>query len=325
MPRVSIVIPTRNAGAAFCHTLDAIVDQDLGEPYEVVVIDSGSTDGTRALAKQHGARVIAIDPAEFGHGRTRNAGIASCQGDLVVLTVQDAVPADQHWLSSLVRALDEHPGVAGAYSRCLPRQGAGFVERYLATRQARADTGNDPIAQSWPPGAQLSGLSLDDLRRCCAFYDASSILRRSVWAQRPLPDVAYAEDLAWSVEVMRMGYSVLYVPASRVYHSHHRSWWYELRRSYVDRRALLALHASAVPGGASGVLPPSGSHRQVLDLVRDMTRSARAERALTPGVWWAIRTRVLVGAVGVGLAGLTARRRGGLWPPQLERWLARGI
>lgn len=325
IPRVSIVIPTRNAGAAFERTLEAIAAQDLDEPYEVVVIDSGSTDGTPELAERHGARVIAIDPATFGHGRTRNAGIASCRGDLVVLTVQDAVPADGRWLACLVRALDEHPNAAGAYSRCLPRQGAGFVERYLAMRDARADAGDAPTEQRWPPGERLIGLSPDDLRRCCAFDDVSSILRRAMWEQCPLPDVAYAEDLAWGVAVMRLGYTIVYVPASRVYHSHQRSGWYELGRAYVDRRALLALHATLAPNRGPAARPAAGSPTRVLNLMRDMTRAARAEGALTPRLWWAIRTRVLAGAVGVGLANLAARRRGGLWPPQLGRWLARGV
>jgi len=80
VPRVSIVIPTRNAGDAFTETLDAIAAQDLGEPFELVVVDSGSTDGTSARAEARGARVIAIDPAEFGHGHTRNLGIACAFG-----------------------------------------------------------------------------------------------------------------------------------------------------------------------------------------------------------------------------------------------------
>ena len=325
MARVSIVIPTRNAGPAFEDTLRAIAAQDLGEPYEVVVIDSGSTDGTPELARRHGARVMSIDPTEFGHGRTRNAAIATCAGEFVVLTVQDAVPADGRWLSALVGAMDEHPDAAGAYSRCLPRREAGFVERYLATREERTDVGDAPIVQRWPSEAHLSAMSPDDLRRCCAFHDGSSILRRAVWERCPLPHVRYAEDLAWSVAVMRRGHSVLYVPASRVRHSHHRSWWYELRRSYVDRRAVLELHAGVVPGGAGGGRPAIDSRRGVSQLIQDMTRAARDEGALTPAVWWAIQTRVLVGGVGVGLADLSARRRDGLWPPQIERWLARGI
>lgn len=325
MPRVSIVIPTRNAGPAFEHTLEAIADQDLAEPYEVLVIDSGSTDGTPELAARHGARVMVIGPATFGHGRTRNAAIATCAGEYAVLTVQDAVPADERWLAALVRAMDEHPDAAGAYSRCLPRQGAGFIERYLTTREERSGSGDDPIVQGWPSEAHLSAMSPEDLRRCCAFSDGSSILRRSVWARHALPEVTYAEDLAWSIEVMRLGYSVLYVPASRVYHSHHRSWWYELRRSYVDRRAILELYAGAVSPGEPSDRPVSGSHRGACHLIRNMTRAARDEGALTPAIWWAIRAWVLLGAVGVGLADFTARRGGGLWPPQLERWLARGI
>ncbi|HHX43559.1 MAG TPA: glycosyltransferase [Chloroflexi bacterium] len=324
MPRVSIVIPTRNAGPSFAATLDAIATQDR-PPDELLIIDSGSTDGTPERAERFGARVMAIDPSAFGHGRTRNAGIAASTGDLVVLTVQDAIPADGQWLSALVDALTAHPHAAGAYSRSLPRHGAGFIERYLALRDTPATAGDAPIEQRWPSSERLAALSLDELRRCCAFTDGSSILRRTVWAQCPLPDVAYAEDLAWSIAVMRRGYSIVHVPASRVYHSHHRSRWYELRRSYIDRRALLALHANVVPPTEGFDRPAVGSGREVQGLVRDMTARARAEGVLTPRLWCEIRARVLVGAVGVGLANLAARRANGLWPPQFERWLAHGI
>jgi rhamnosyltransferase len=323
--RVSIIIPTLNAGPRFARTLEAIAAQDLDEPYEVVVIDSGSTDGTRELARRHGARVIAIDPADFGHGRTRNAGIAACGSDYVALLVQDAVPADQHWLSALVQALDEYPNAAGAASRPLPREDAGFVERYLAMRGPHADTGDDPIEQHGPSESQLLGASPEDVRRRCAFDDTSSIVRRAAWEQYPFPDVAYAEDLAWSAGVMRLGYSIVYVPASRVYHSHRRSCWYEVRRAYVDRRALLALQAAIAPLQGPSVRRTAGSPARVLSLVREMTRAARAERALTPRVWWTIRARVLAGAIGAGLANLTAGRPGGLRPRALERCLTRGV
>ena len=71
---VTVAIPTLNAGPEFVRTLAAVRAQRLGGgcELELVVCDSGSDDGTVAMARSHGARVIEILRSEFSHGGTRN-------------------------------------------------------------------------------------------------------------------------------------------------------------------------------------------------------------------------------------------------------------
>jgi rhamnosyltransferase len=235
-PRISVLIPTRNAGPHFERTLQAVAAQQLDEPFEALAIDSGSTDGTPERCEAHGWHVLRIPPRSFGHGRTRNQAIAAARGKLVALTVQDAVPADPHWLSALVAALDSAPHAAGAYSRHHAHPEAGLIARFVAEYWYRHQGGR--VEQRLDDPEEYERLPLEERQMRCTFNDVSSIVRRSVWERIPFRDVAFAEDLAWGYDVLRAGHSVIYEPASQVYHSHERPLSYEFRRSYVEARAV---------------------------------------------------------------------------------------
>ena len=235
-PRVTIVIPTKNAGERFEHTLIAIADQITPDPYDVLVVDSGSTDGTVERCRAHNVRVISIPPKTFGHGRTRNLGISAGVGEYVVLVVQDAIPSNGHWLFSLVEALDADPAVAGAYSRQIPHMGAGFLAQRI-TRFWHDRQGGRVVQERGNPDA-FSRAPMYEKQARCTFNNVSSIIRRSVWNKLPFRDIPFAEDLAWGYDVLTMGFKLVYEPASVVYHSHERLPWYEFRRAYVDAKVV---------------------------------------------------------------------------------------
>ena len=107
---VSIVIPVKDGEERLEEVLAAVVSQ--GAP-ELIVIDSGSRDRSRDIARAAGAEVIEIQPEEFGHGRTRNLGAERASGDLICFLTQDAVPVEG-WLDAFREALtlDERAGAA---------------------------------------------------------------------------------------------------------------------------------------------------------------------------------------------------------------------
>ena len=113
MSEVTVAIPVRNGGELLTRTLRALSRQTVA--HELLVCDSGSTDGSAQLARSHGARVLAIDPAEFGHGRTRNLLMSNSRSARVALITQDAEPADELWLESLLAGLDLAADVAIAF------------------------------------------------------------------------------------------------------------------------------------------------------------------------------------------------------------------
>ncbi|AFY64820.1 glycosyltransferase family 2 protein [Geitlerinema sp. PCC 7407] len=239
--KATVLIPTKNPGALFRKVMEAVLSQETPWPYEVLVIDSGSTDGTvdycRSLGEQ--VRVHTIAPQEFGHGRTRNLGISMAKGEFVALITHDALPASSAWLRNLVGAADQAPDVAGAFGRHLPYPGCNpFVARDLQLHFDHFLT--------WPLVARLE--DRDRYQREAGyrqvlhfFSDNNACVRRSVWEKYPYPDVDFAEDQIWAKQIIEAGYGKAYADDAAVYHSHNYSIVEYGRRSFDESKALRSL------------------------------------------------------------------------------------
>lgn len=232
---VSVALVTRNGADTLPAVLRALAAQELDAEVELVAVDSGSQDGTLELLAAQVDRVIPIEPAAFDHGATRNLAIGSCRGELVVLLVQDAVPAGPRWLAELVAPFADRR-VAGSYARQRPRPGAGRLERWNLERWLAAQP--EPRLSAVAGRAAFDALSPVARFEACVFDNVCSALRRSVWREIPFRPTAIAEDLAWAREVLLAGHRIAYAPAAVVVHSHHRSLRYELERTRLVHRRL---------------------------------------------------------------------------------------
>jgi rhamnosyltransferase len=201
-PKVSVVIPTLNAGPGFGDLLAMLSAQETGFGYEVLVIDSGSTDGTVELARRYGAVVYTFPRSEFGHGATRNLGISLSRGEYVAFVVQDAVPLDGLWLAVMVENLEGDDLVAGVYGRQVPRPESAPLARALvngwptASLERREQYVEDP--------ALYRELTPAGRRSLATFDNVSSCVRRSVWEEIPFERTGYGGTsggarASWSV------------------------------------------------------------------------------------------------------------------------------
>ncbi|RVD20672.1 glycosyltransferase family 2 protein [Mesorhizobium sp. M4B.F.Ca.ET.017.02.2.1] len=234
---VSIIIPVKNGLPYVVDVYKMIAEQDVDFEYEVIVIDSGSTDGSLKAVPldDERFRLVEIPSVSFGHGRTRNLGVELARGELCVFLTHDAVPANSRWLAELVRPLREDCRIAAAFGR------------HIAHRNA------SPFA-AWELEAHFAGLRqwpvvwISDareyaknqgLRQVFHFYsDNSSCLRKSVWEKYPYPDVSFAEDQLWAKMIVEAGYRKAFSWDSIVHHSHEYSFWDRLSRSYDESKAL---------------------------------------------------------------------------------------
>jgi rhamnosyltransferase len=207
---ISVVIPVKDGGLDLVRCLDGIAGQELDEEVEVVVVDSGSTDGSADVARSAGAAVHEIPAAEFGHGRTRNLGAGLARGDVLVFTSQDAVAADSAWLARLVAAARSTPDAAGAYGRQLPHLDARPPERFFLDFLY----GPEPRVQRLAAGEELTFEST-------LFSNVNAAIPRSVLERFPFhDDLTMSEDQEWSRRVLRGGYALVYEPRAAVNHSH---------------------------------------------------------------------------------------------------------
>ena len=77
---VTIVIPTKNAGRLFEKVLKKVFAQETTYEYEVICVDSGSSDNTIEIIKKFPCKLYEIPASEFGHGKTRNYGASKGTG-----------------------------------------------------------------------------------------------------------------------------------------------------------------------------------------------------------------------------------------------------
>jgi rhamnosyltransferase len=231
-PKASVVIPTFQAGPGFDELLTRLFSQRTDFDYEVLVIDSGSTDGTVELARRYGVSVHRIDPGGFDHGATRNLGASLSAGRYVALLVQDALPVDDVWLAAMVENLEADETVAGVYGRQIPRPDSSPLTQALmrdwpTSRPERHEqfAGGPESYTALPPATR---------RSLAVFDNVSSCVRRSVWEHICFERTRFGEDLRWGKAVVEAGYKLVYEPRSAVLHSHERGALYDLRRHYVE-------------------------------------------------------------------------------------------
>ncbi len=234
-PEVSVVVPTRNGMATLPSLAAALSQQTDAARRELVIVDSGSSDGTIEFARRVADRLVTIRPAEFNHGTTRNLGVGGARGALVVLLVQDARPVGGQWLSALLEPLRRDPRVAGAFARQVPRPDASaVVRRQLAGWVASAEAARTVALDRQGFAAQRPEQRL----AACAFDNVCSAIRRRVWEQIPFRPTPIAEDLEWGRDVLLAGHHLAFAAGAAVEHSHARSAAYEFRRTWALHQQL---------------------------------------------------------------------------------------
>ena len=115
--KASIVIRAKNEERFIGQVLEMVFAQKYEDPFEVIVLDSGSTDRTVAIAIQHPVRLHHIKAGEFTFGRGLNTGASLATGEYVVYLSAHCIPVDESWLALLTGPLDEDSEIGRASCR----------------------------------------------------------------------------------------------------------------------------------------------------------------------------------------------------------------
>ncbi len=237
-PEISVLLLTKDGMAYLEEVLQAIFSQKILEQFEVVAIDSGSTDGTLEVLRRYPVEIKEIFPEEFNHGMTRNLGIEMARGEFVALLTQDATPSSETWLAKMMANFSD-PRVAGVYCRQIPRPDADVLTARQLNGWLTARLQRD-IKQIEDREAYRSLPPMEHYM-FCNFDNVSSCIRKGIWRKIPFPSASFAEDIEWSKKVLEEGYKIVYEPESAVIHSHSRSVLYEYKRTYICHHRLYEL------------------------------------------------------------------------------------
>jgi rhamnosyltransferase len=235
-PYATVFIPTWNGGPLFETVLDKVLAQKTPFPFEVLVIDSGSRDGTvEAIKRRPAVRLIEIPNTEFNHGLTRNRAVREARGEIVALLTQDAEPYDDGWLARLVSNFDD-PEVAGAYCHQHPRPDCNPFQRDRL-RGWTKESGAPEVRRLADPAA-WDRMHPYDRYRLAAFDDVASCVRKSAMETLPFAKRQFGEDVEWGKRAILAGKKIVMDPGAVVIHSHDSPVMYEFKRVYLDHQNL---------------------------------------------------------------------------------------
>jgi rhamnosyltransferase len=216
---VSIIILTKNAGEAFATLLQRLSSQKLDGNYEIIVIDSGSTDDTLEIAGDFRVKTFRIRPKEFHHGRTRNLGAERVGGTILVYITQDALPLNDDWLSNLTDDLKD-PQVAMVVGRQIPWPTTKPPEKFFYNHYFPEH--KIEVVHGAP----------DYYRDNMFISNVNSAIKRDVWRQFKFSeDIVLAEDKEIAKRILLAGWKIVYQPDAVVYHAHDFSLRSIFRRS----------------------------------------------------------------------------------------------
>ncbi|MBI3384997.1 glycosyltransferase [Candidatus Gottesmanbacteria bacterium] len=268
--KISIVLLVKNGLKYLPKLISELGKQSGGFEIELIVVDSGSTDGSWEFIKSlkekkfKSLKLYKINPKEFGHGKTRNLAVAKCSAEIVVFLSQDALPISNSWLVLLIKPLllKRHSGESREAGRLQNRFWTSPSTPSLSTPSSRP-RGSGPRGQndknkiagvfgrqipyqktnlcetffyreSYPDKRRVMGREDSDKfsNQNLFFSNVNAAARKDLLLKYPFrEDLIMSEDQYWGREVLKNGYQIVYEPKAAVYHSHNYNL-FELGKRY---------------------------------------------------------------------------------------------
>lgn len=235
MASVDVVIPVYRPDEKLNRLLIALKTQTI-LPEKIILVHTGEVlPGEPDYSAYHNVVLHIIEPRAFDHGGTRNLGASLSEAEVMVFMTQDAVPADDHLLERLMRALtgvgdencasedctdaaypidskdEQRIEIAAAYARQLPYEDCRAVERYIREF-------NYPGSSELRTKKDISvrGIKTFCNSNVCSAYRKEIFDRLGGFETRTI----FNEDLLYGAKAVLNGYGIRYEAEARVYHSH---------------------------------------------------------------------------------------------------------
>ncbi len=173
-------------------------------PDQIVIVDSGSTDATLAIASRFPVDVETIRPEEFSFGRSLNIGCRTATGDVIVLASAHVFPVYDSWLAELTAPFSD-PRTALTYGRQVGGERTKYSEQRVMARWF------SPVSEP------------DQQHAFC--NNANAAIRRSVWQTQPYDEeLTGLEDLDWAKKALEAGHRIAYVATAPIVHVHEETF-----------------------------------------------------------------------------------------------------
>lgn len=252
--RVSAVIRAYNEGKYIGRLLRGLEKQTL-QLDEIILVDSGSTDDTVAIAEAAGCKIVHIAKNEFSFGRALNRGCAVASGDILLFASAHVYPVYDSYVEHIVSAF-EREGVAIAYGRQVGDERTKFSESRVMLKWF-------PHQNIWDQGHPFSN-------------NANAAILKSLWDACPYDETLTGlEDLDFAKKALDKGYKIAYVADAPVVHVHEETWS-TIRNRY--RREAMA-YARIVEGSKMSL--PRAIGLALSNIASDYKDAVKANRIRT--------------------------------------------
>ncbi|MBC2835117.1 glycosyltransferase [Paragemmobacter straminiformis] len=217
MPKISIIIRSYNEEQHIGRLLHGLEMQNMRD-FEIILVDSGSTDSTVPIAERYGVQIVRIPKAEFSFGRALNLGCAVAKGEFLLFASAHVYPLRRDWLERIIAPFEDS-SIAISYGRQVGNEVTRFSEH--------------EVFKSWFPAQSVR----HQAHNFC--NNANCAVRRSLWEQQHYDETLTGlEDLAWAKGVRTRGGQIAYVAEAVIAHVHQETWS-RVRNRY--RREAIAL------------------------------------------------------------------------------------
>ena len=220
MAKISIIIRCCNEEAHIGRLLSGIMQQACKD-FEIIVVDSGSTDATLSIVSQYPVTVLHIEKEDFSFGHSLNIGCETASGEFLVFASAHVYPLYADWIGQLIQPFEDER-IACVYGNQSGNDATKFSEHQVFAR--------------WFPDES-------DLNQDHPFCNnANAAVRKSVWEKvRYDETLTGLEDLAWAKRVISAGYRIAYQADAEIIHVHEETARQVLNRYRREGIAMKAI------------------------------------------------------------------------------------
>lgn len=211
---ISVIIRTYNEEKSIRKCLKSVFNQKINIPFEVIIVDSESTDKTLKIVSEFKVKIIKMKKKDFTFGRSLNIGCKATKGKYLVLLSAHAIIIGSNWLKTMIDNFKD-PLVAGVYGKELANKDCNPI-----TRRNR---------ENWK---DIRKVEFNNPKFC----NPGSVILKSIWEKVPFDEnLIAAEDYDWAKKVQKLGFCIVYEPKAKIMHSHNETIKQIYKRFYREK------------------------------------------------------------------------------------------
>ena len=244
--KVSVIIITKNQKNLLQESLPVLLRQDLKDRYEIIIVDSGSTDGAREYIQTLPVKLIKIKPERFNFAAAFNLGANKASGEFLIRYSGDVIPKKKDFRSQLIRPFED-PKVGATYGKytITGRKGYTYPSFWSEKRFPSKVT-----KYSIKPNLIKMRTNSEHLTEVTNLAGGCCSIRRSIWKSRPFNEkMPAAEDAEYAIFLHLKGFDIVCNPEAEVIHEHKTgnlkgSIWSEIKWRLIFTRETIRLFLS---------------------------------------------------------------------------------